>query len=100
MASLGWRKGPIRGPQIVRGTAAVDPASIGAGAAGTASISITGLQATDIVVLEPPSALEAGLVYRGCVVAAGAVTILLTNPTAGSVDGTSRTWTYKVIKSA
>ena len=100
MPALGYRRGPLRGPQIVRGTAAVDPASISAGAAGTASISITGLQATDIVVLEPPSTLEAGLVYRGCIVAAGSVTILLTNPTASPVDGASKTWSYKVIKTA
>jgi hypothetical protein len=83
---------------VVQGSANVDPASIAAGAKGTATISVSGLLATDTVVLEPPAALEAGLVYIGHQVTAGTITINLYNPTAGPIDGTSRSWTYKVLR--
>ena len=81
------------------GTIAVDPASLGAGALGTVSLTIAGVATTDIVVLEPAAALEATLVYRGCrVTAADTVVVDIVNVSAGTVDGASRTWTYKVLK--
>jgi hypothetical protein len=99
MATLGFRKGPARGNHILRGTVAVDPASIAAGAAGSTVITIAGVKSTDIVVLEPPAALEAGLYPKGVIPGNGSVTLILGNPTAGAVDGASRTWTYKIYRS-
>jgi hypothetical protein len=81
---------------ITSSTHAVDPASIAAGAVGTATITITGLAAGDLVVAEPP-ALSAGLVFVGLRVTANTVTLLLANITDSPVDGASATWTIKRI---
>lgn len=81
-------------------SAAVDPASINGGAAGTgtATISEGGLQTSMNVVAIPPSDLEAGLVPMGAVVATGTtITVRLYNPTGGAVDGASKTWYFIVF---
>ena len=80
------------------GTVSVDPPSIGAAAVGSVAVTIAGLKATDIVMLEPPAALETTLIPKGWVVADGQVTIYIYNA-AGTVDGTARNWTYKIIRS-
>jgi len=98
MATLGFRKGPARGGAHMRGTVAIDPASIAAGASGTTTVTLAGLKSTDILVLEPPAALEAGLYPKGVIAGNGSFQLILGNPTAGAVDGTSRTWTYKVYR--
>jgi hypothetical protein len=85
---------------VASGTVAVDPANATAGTKVTTSVTIAGVTASDIVYLEPPSALEAGLVYLGCRAKTDGVDLDLYNPTAGAVNGASRTWTYKIIRLA
>ena len=85
---------------VVSGTVSVNPPSLTTGAAGTVAVTITGVVATDIVVLEPAAALEAGLEYRGHNVTANTVTIQLVNRTAGTIDGAAANWKYKIIKAA
>lgn len=80
---------------IKSGTVAVDPPSINASTRGTATATIAGVAAGDLLILEPPSALEAGLLYVGHYVsAANTVTIMFYNPTGTAVDGASRSWRY------
>ena len=99
MPSLGYARGPRRGPQIVRGTVTIDPPSLTTGTKNSVSVTIAGVKVTDIVILEPPSTLEAGLVYQGCRAKNGGADVDIANPTAGTIDGASKTWTYKIIKS-
>lgn len=83
---------------LLSGTVSVDPPSIGAAAVGTVTVNIAGVKAGDCVILEPPSALETTLIPKGWRVLDGQVAIDIFN-TAGTVDGTARNWTYKVIRS-
>ena len=99
MASVGYHR-MLRGRVIKRGTIAVDPASLTTGTKTTVSLTIAGVNVNDIVILEPPVALEAGLVFQGCRAKSGGVDLDISNPTAGTIDGASRTWGYKIIKSA
>lgn len=82
---------------VLTGTAAVDPPSIAAGAKTSVTFSVTGASVGDLVEVQPPAALETGLVVVAArVSAANTVQVDLYNPTAGAIDGTSRTWTYIV----
>lgn len=98
MAVVGFQKNALRGGVVKRGTVTLDPASIAAGASGTVTVTIAGLKSTDILIMEPPAALEAGLYPKGVIVGNGSATLILGNPTAGAVDGASRVWGYKVIR--
>jgi hypothetical protein len=96
-AAAGLRVGQFGAPvkAVKSGTVAVDPPSINASTRGTATATITGVAAGDLLILEPPSALESGLLYVGHYVsAANTVTIMLYNPTGAAVDGANRTWRY------
>lgn len=91
------RVGPLgdRVRAVRSGTVAIDPPSIASATRGTATAAIAGVAPGDLVLLEPPATLEAGLLYVGhTVTAAGTVTVMLYNPTAAAVDGASRTWRY------
>lgn len=79
------------------GTVAVDPAEIAAGEKATVDVTISGLAATDLVVLEPPAALEDGILVVGCRAKAGGVDLDLYNATGGAVDAAEATWTYKAL---
>ena len=83
---------------FLTGTVSVNPPSILTGAAGSVAVTITGVAATDIVVLEPPTDLEAGLCVKGHVVTADTVTIYFANHTAGTVDGAAKNWKYKIVQ--
>lgn len=96
MATANYQKSPARGPQIRRGTVAIDPPSIGAGAVGTVSVTIAGVKATDIVSLEAPATLEAGLIPKTWRAKTNGVDLDILNYTGGAIDGASRTWTYKI----
>jgi hypothetical protein len=91
------------GAKLVFGEVAVDPANAVANSnvapqvalpAGTAS-------AGDLVFVQPPSTLEAGLVPVGARISAtDQLEINIRNCTAGAIDGVSRTWTWFVVKAA
>lgn len=77
------------------GTVAVDPGSIAANTKGSKAVTIAGLAAGDMLILQPPSNLEAGLSYVGHeVTAANELTIYLLNHTGAAVDGASLSWRY------
>jgi hypothetical protein len=78
--------------------AAVDPASLGAVAAGNTDITIAGVKPGDVVIGIPPATLEAGLALQGCTVpAADTVRVRITNASAGVIDGASLNWTFVIL---
>jgi len=77
------------------GKISVDPPSIAAGAYSAFTVTLTGLAATDEIILTPPSDLEDGLILIGAhVTAADTITIKLHNKTAAAIDGAARDWAY------
>lgn len=82
--------------KIVSGTiSSVNPGSISAITRGSVDATLTGVAAGDIVILQPPDALNTGLVYGGCkVTGADTVRIYLANLTAGSIDDGANDWLY------
>ena len=83
---------------IVTGTVSVNPPSINATTRAAVDVTVAGVVATDIVIAEPPAALNDDLIYCGVVAGAGKFTVSLYNTTGGAVDDTARTWTYKIIR--
>lgn len=62
------------------------------------TITVTGAAVGDAVVLAPPAAPEAGLVWAGRVSAANTVTVRVANITAAPIDPAAATWGAQVIK--
>jgi hypothetical protein len=84
---------------IITGTVALDPASVAAQTCTEHQVTISGAAVGDVVCLTPPASLEAGLCVSGArVSAANTVQIRLCNVTGGAVDGSSRTWSYVLIR--
>ena len=90
--------GVLNAVTALTGTQAVDPASITGGAIGTITITATGILATDLVQIEAPATLSAGLVVQGFQVTDGTITVKLMNTTASPIDDTSKTWTWKAVR--
>ncbi|MFN8533853.1 MAG: hypothetical protein U0556_09920 [Dehalococcoidia bacterium] len=87
--------GGSRVRKVQTGTLTVDPAEILAGAAANTAVTLTGVAVGDIVVVEPPADLEAGLVPIGAIVTdADEVSLRLYNPTIAAVDGAEKAWRY------
>ena len=77
------------------GTVAIDPASLGATTRGGTTFTLTGAATTDIIIVNPPSDLNDDLIFCGAAVtAADTVTVYLYNPTAGSINQASATFSY------
>lgn len=87
--------------KIVKGTCTVDLPSIADGDVGEATVTLTGAAANDIVVLIPPTAgLTAGLAVCGAVVSAtNEVKVRAVNGSGGTIDESSGTWIYLLIRS-
>jgi hypothetical protein len=83
---------------VVSGTVSVDPPSIAATTRAAVDVTVAGILATDIVVAEPPAALNDDLIFCGVVAAAGKFTVSIYNPTAGPINDTARSWKYKIIR--
>jgi len=90
--------GQLANATALTGTAAVDPASIAAGAIGSITITATGILVTDLVQIEAPATLAAGLVVQGFQVTADTITVKLQNVSASPIDDTSKTWTWKAVR--
>jgi hypothetical protein len=91
--------GRIPGAQVIlTASAALDFASIAAGAVGTHSHTVTGAATSDFVIVSPPGNLTAGLVFCAYVSAAHTVTIRIINGTASPIDPASATWHIAVLK--
>lgn len=87
--------------QVMKGTIAVDPASALTLTSQEVTVTITGAATGDLVIMNPPSALESSLTYGGAYVsAADTVKVRITNHSAGTVDGASSTWTYAILRFA
>lgn len=79
---------------------AVDPASIAAGAVANTDVALPAGTAPggSRVFLEAPDTLEAGLVcLSASIPSVDVLRLRIYNPTAGAIDGASRTWRALVI---
>jgi hypothetical protein len=77
------------------GTVSINPASIGATTRVGTTFTITGAKVGDILVMNPPAALNDDLIFAGCAITADdTATVYLYNPTAGSIDDAAQTWSY------
>ncbi len=84
--------------KIVSGTASFNPGNIGATTKGSVTVTITGLETTDRVILNPPSGLNGGILYCGCdVTAENTLTIYLYNTTNAAIDDGANTWKYSFL---
>ena len=84
---------------VFYGTVSVDPPNMNANTSATFTVTITGVQAGDLVFLTPPSTLEGALIFQGAnVTADNTVTIRMRNVTGADVNGASLDWSYMVIR--
>jgi hypothetical protein len=91
----------VRGARVEFGTVtSSDPASISTLAEGTATLTITGVDSTDLVFLNPRG-LAAGLIMKkATVTSANNVTVTIFNGTAGSINDAATDYDYVLIKRA
>ncbi|GAA3172494.1 capsid cement protein [Nonomuraea roseoviolacea] len=82
------------------GSANLNFGSIAAAGQLELTITVTGAAVGDAVVLAPPAAPDAGLVWAGRVSAANTVTVRLVNVMAAPIDPPAATWGAQVIKAA
>ena len=81
--------------KVVSGTVSVNPGSISTVTRGSVDVTITGLHTADRIILHPPTALNANLLYCGCdITATNTLTIYLYNKSGGSIDDGANTWKY------
>lgn len=84
---------------LIRVDATIDPASLATvTGAVTAAITVTGAALGDRVEVFPPAVDTQGVIYQGFVSASNAVKVSFYNPTAGTIDLASGTWTIQVIR--
>jgi hypothetical protein len=80
--------------KILTGTASVNLPNITAATTGSATFTLTGAAAGDVVIVNPP-ALTAGLAFAGAAVtAADTVTVYAANVTAAAIDNAAANFTY------
>lgn len=79
---------------VTSGTLAVNPGSINDQVRGSIAVTLTGVAAGDLVVLEPPTDLAAGLAYAGHRVTTDTVTIFLYNSSGGAINDAETSWRY------
>lgn len=89
----------IGGGPIIKNTATgtfnINPGNIGGQTRGSVNATLTGAAIGDIVILQPPDALNVGLVFGGCVVSAtDTVKVFLANVTGTAIDDGANDWTY------
>ncbi len=87
--------------KVVKGSVAVNPASLADGAEADTSVTITGVAVGDVIQMCPAAAgLDAGILICGIwVSAADTVKIRLANQSGGTVDVASATWDYVYFRS-
>jgi hypothetical protein len=86
--------------KVLRGTVAVDLASVLTGAVTEATVTITGAVAGDTVIMTPPATFTAGLVATSARVSTtDTVKLRVANLSGGTVDEASGTWAYMLIRS-
>lgn len=87
--------------KIQKGTiASVNPDEIASGAAAEITVTITGAAAGDALVINPPAALEAGLIVGSArVTDTNEAKFRIFNAAGEAVNAASATWTYILFKS-
>lgn len=94
----GQETGDVPQSTTTSGTVSLNPPSIAAQSRGSVTFTITGAAVGDVVVMQPPGALNAGLVYAGCAVTApNTVTVYLGNLTGGAIDDGAQTWRWLLV---
>ena len=85
---------------IRTGFLTIDPPAIAANSNGTFQISSSNIGASDRIFLTPPYNLEAGLVLVGAraIDSTDQIEITLRNTTGASINGSSKSWAYLLIK--
>lgn len=90
-----------KGALIEFGTAASDnPASIAAGAEGSAILTIAGAKTTDLVFVTPRALLAGLAAVEATVTAANTVTVKLLNTGGGALDDVVSSYDYMLVKVA
>ena len=91
---IGYETDPVI-RRVATGSVSISPGSVGATSVASITVTLSGVAPGDIVILEPPSGLEAGLAYAGVRVAANdTLNVLIANVTAAAVATTARSWRY------
>jgi hypothetical protein len=81
------------------GTVSIDPPNIGANTRASVSVTIENVAPGDFVIMNPPSALNAGLAYAGSIVAAAdTVTVFIANITGGGINDGANVWEYMAVR--
>lgn len=81
-----------------KGTVSIDPGSIATVTRAGTTFALPGAKAGDVLVMQPPAALNDDLLFVGCDVTADDVgTVYLYNPTGSGIDDTARTWRWFLI---
>lgn len=81
--------------EVAYGTVALNPASLATATRAAETVTVTGAEVGDLIVMYPPATLNDDLIFCGAAVTADdTVTIYLYNPTGGAIDDTEKSWTY------
>jgi hypothetical protein len=72
----------------------VNPGSINDQSRGSVDVTLTGIAAGDLLVLEPPTTLASGLAYAGHRITADTVTIFLYNSSGAAINDGALDWRY------
>lgn len=75
-----------------------DPAAVAAATTAEQSVTVNGVQVGDFIIPEKPSATAGVGIVNARVSAANTVQLTFVNATAGSVNATSETWRFLVIR--
>ena len=91
----------VRGARVEFGTVtSSDPASISTLSEGTATLTITGVDSTDLVFVNARGLVAGLVVKKATVTGANTVTVTLLNATAGSINDGATDYDYVLIKRA
>ena len=91
----------VRGARVEIGTVtSANPASIAAGGVGTVALTITGVDTTDLVFLNPRALANGLVMVKATVTAADTVTVSLLNTTAAAIDDAASDYDYLLTKRA
>jgi hypothetical protein len=91
--------GSAGGSAPLHASASLNFTSVAAGGQQELTITVTGAAVGDGVILAPPAAPEAGLVWAGRVSAVNTVTVRAVNVTEAPIDPAAATWGAFVVKS-
>ena len=84
---------------VTVGTVSIDPGNIATITKGSVTFTLTGASTGDRILLQPPTGLNAGLLYCGAdITASNTVTVYLYNHTGGDINDGANTWKYTYLQ--